>query len=307
MKENIKSIISFIYQEARPLEIKRLEYLLGMGDEEPILDELVKYQNLDGGFAHGLEPDLWNIESNPISTWTAMHILRQIGFNKKDPLIKNMMLYLEATYNDEKVGWDLKIASNNDYPCAPWWTYQKEEIGYNPSASIAGFILKYSDPLSRVFKFATKVAKKTYEDIINHKEKTMEIHDLRCVCDLIEESKHIFGRYDHYIEARKKVITLIEHTIDQDETKWFTSYVAKPTSVIGIYPSFITEVYEDLITKEFDQAMKYRNQKGVWDITWSWEDEKNTFKLAKKHWEGVQAFEYLYLMTQMNYVELRDL
>lgn len=304
MKTHIQSIINYIYKEARPLEIRRLEYLLGIGDEEPILDELVKFQNLNGGFAHGLEPDLWNIESNPISTWTAMHILRQIGFSKKDPLIKNMMLYLEATYHDKKMGWDLKIPSNNEYPCAPWWMYQKEEIGFNPSASIAGFILKNADPLSRVFKFATKVAKKTYEDILNHTEKTMEIHDLRCVCDLMVESEHIFGRFEPYIKAKSKLFDLIDHTIEQDEKKWFTSYVAKPTSIIGMHPSFLTERYEDMILKEFDEAMKHRNEQGVWSITWSWEDDKNTFKRAKKHWEGIQAFEYLYLMTQMNHIEL---
>ena len=58
-------------RNARPLEYARWAYLFEGGSKEKVIDNLSAFQNSDGGFAHGLEPDSMLPESNAIDTWAA--------------------------------------------------------------------------------------------------------------------------------------------------------------------------------------------------------------------------------------------
>ena len=48
----------FMAGHGRVLDRRRFELLLDDGDPEPVLDALAAYRNPDGGYGHGLEPDL---------------------------------------------------------------------------------------------------------------------------------------------------------------------------------------------------------------------------------------------------------
>ena len=56
----------FIYRNARPLEFARWRYHFENGSAKDVLSVLTAYQNLDGGFGHGLEADALNPGSSPI-------------------------------------------------------------------------------------------------------------------------------------------------------------------------------------------------------------------------------------------------
>lgn len=47
----------FIYKNARPLDLARWQYHFENGSREAVLQALQVYQNEDGGYGHGLEPD----------------------------------------------------------------------------------------------------------------------------------------------------------------------------------------------------------------------------------------------------------
>lgn len=70
----------FIYRNARPVDLARWRYHFEDGNREDVLTALAAYQNADGGFGHGLEADNFNPNSNPMHTWNACEILREIGF-----------------------------------------------------------------------------------------------------------------------------------------------------------------------------------------------------------------------------------
>ncbi|MGM9601024.1 MAG: hypothetical protein ACI3W5_05490 [Faecousia sp.] len=134
---------AFIYQNARPLDLARWQYLFENGSRESVLKALAVYQNADGGFGHGLEADCWNPESSPIQTWAATEILREVHMNEKThPMIQGILRYLETTEDFDGHSWANTIPSNDRYPHAPWWSYTPaEEINYNPTASLIGFVL----------------------------------------------------------------------------------------------------------------------------------------------------------------------
>ena len=79
----------FIYQNARPLDLARWQYHFEDGRKENVLKALSMYQNEDGGFGYGLEPDCVNPNSSPIQVWAAAEILREIDItDKRNNIIK---------------------------------------------------------------------------------------------------------------------------------------------------------------------------------------------------------------------------
>ena len=68
----------FIYKNARPVDLARWQYHFENGSREAVLQALQVYQNEDGGYGHGLEPDHWNPNSTPIAVWEACRILREL-------------------------------------------------------------------------------------------------------------------------------------------------------------------------------------------------------------------------------------
>lgn len=91
---------SFVYHNARPLDIARWQYHFENGSSGDVLTALAAYQNDDGGFGHALEPDAWNPHSSPIQTWAATEILREIGFvDPTHPIIKGILRYLFSGEN----------------------------------------------------------------------------------------------------------------------------------------------------------------------------------------------------------------
>ena len=136
---------TFIYRNARPLDIARWQYHFESGNEplvrckDAVLTALAAYQNEDGGFGHALEPDCWNPNSAPIQTWTAMEILREIDFtDRTHPVIQGILRYLENTQDFNSHYWYANVKTNNDFPRAPWWGYSEEPEhrlnSYNPTA-----------------------------------------------------------------------------------------------------------------------------------------------------------------------------
>jgi len=141
-KSTFNNVCSFIYRNARPLDIARWQYHFEDGSKDAVLAALTAYQNEDGGFGHALEPDAWNPNSAPIQTWTATEILREIDFtDNTHPIIKGILRFLESGQAFEGHFWYCTVSSNNDYPHAPWWHTENDSTchnDYNPTACLAG-------------------------------------------------------------------------------------------------------------------------------------------------------------------------
>lgn len=64
---------------ARLLDRRRFELLFDGGNTEPALAALRAYRNRDGGYGHGLEPDLRAPESQPASALHAFEVFAEVG------------------------------------------------------------------------------------------------------------------------------------------------------------------------------------------------------------------------------------
>ncbi|MFQ7672712.1 MAG: hypothetical protein ACLRLY_09730 [Clostridium sp.] len=86
----------FVYKNARPLELAKWQYHFENGSREAVLETLACYQNTDGGFGYGLEPDYWNPHSSPSQTYEATEIIWEIGMEREDadhPVIQGILEY----------------------------------------------------------------------------------------------------------------------------------------------------------------------------------------------------------------------
>ena len=161
-----------MYKNARPLELAKWQYHFEDGSREAVLDTLACYQNTDGGFGYGLEPDYWNPHSSPSQTYEATEIIWEIGMEREDadhPVIQGILEYLSSGKEFEDNSWAHTIDTNNNYPHADWWHYpyaswwedtpaNRFSTDYNPTAGLAGFILYFEDPDTDFYDLAKEVA-----------------------------------------------------------------------------------------------------------------------------------------------------
>ena len=133
---NKTSAVEFILQNARPLELAVYKYFFENKSNQAVVDELLKFQNPDGGFGNSLEPDFFNPDSSPIATNDAITTLFRVNaINKNADIVKGIVRYLEShdSFNEDKKRWLFAIDSNKNYPHAIWWEKKGDGISsFNP-------------------------------------------------------------------------------------------------------------------------------------------------------------------------------
>jgi hypothetical protein len=79
VSNHLSAARSFMAGHARVLDRRRFELLFEGGDAEPVLAALAAYRNPDGGYGHGLEPDLRAPESQPAAALHAFEVFADIA------------------------------------------------------------------------------------------------------------------------------------------------------------------------------------------------------------------------------------
>ncbi len=142
MNDTIARAQEFVWANARLLERQLFATLFAGGGKEPVLAALRGYQNADGGFGNGLEPDKRDPHSQPVDCEHALHVLDEIdGFD--DPMVARLCDFL-PTITTTDGGLPFALPTVNDYPRAPWWSADADPpASLNPTAAIAGLLLKH--------------------------------------------------------------------------------------------------------------------------------------------------------------------
>ena len=285
MEKSIKWLKTY----ARPLEKALFTYHFEQGDQSHVIYELRKFQNADGGFGHALEPDFRNPNSNPIDSWVASRILYEIKVDKKAMIVTDLIDYLMHT-KDQK-DWMFKnvVKTNNEYPHAPWWHYDPslDNYGYNPTASLLGFLYRYMDKKNKNYSDVVSHIHKAIEYFITHD--ITEMHELRCFNELYD---YILIDLEHD-EFRETLRKRNQAVIEKDSSLWFSSYCAKPLQIITSKMTPGYEEIKDLVAKEIHLTFEQRAKDGSFDITWSWGQYEEAFDEARFEWKGIIALDLL--------------
>jgi len=140
----------FVAIKGRLLDAVLVEYALGEGSGADALVALAPYQNDDGGFGHGLEPDLRTPASTAIATGTALQILRRVKAPADHPMVRDAVAYLAKTVDRAQGVWPIVGPEVDEAPHAPWWRYGPDLAAawngfrFNPSADLLGALIDYA-------------------------------------------------------------------------------------------------------------------------------------------------------------------
>ena len=288
MKSHYDKAMKFIYMNARPLDLAIWKYHFENGSIEDILVMLKFYQNEDGGFGKALEPDSWDGNSSPAQTWAATEILREIGHtDKSHPIVQGILKYLESGKDFEGGFWCFTSKVPGEYPHAPWWQLdekQKCSGSYNPTVSLAGFIIENAQSSSNLYKKAVEIVIRSAEDFI--KGNITEMHTLRCFLQMFKSIERRDVLDNQTLEAfRTKLLLHIEKAIVTDSSKW-NDYVCKPSFFIHSKDSAFYQGREDAVNSECRYILENQREDGSWDVTWDWNCYPDYWPVARNWWKS---------------------
>jgi hypothetical protein len=117
--EELEKAGEFVFQRGRLLERQLYAYLFQDGTLEACVKALLAYQNPDGGFGNGIEPDLLCPDSSAIGAETAMVTLDLLDWHEGE-IVTRLVSWIEAN-QDERGVIPHPQGRMLDYPHQPWW------------------------------------------------------------------------------------------------------------------------------------------------------------------------------------------
>lgn len=282
---------SYILNNARYLE----KILLGHYFISPCSVKIVKalkmYQNKDGGYGNGLEPDFRMSFSSPMATSIALRLLSE--FSDADGVeeqIKSSVQYLESTYNEVFQGWERTSKMVNLFPHAPWWTYEEPIYGFggNPSAEIVGYLYKFRNYLKKLDIIQLK-------DVYINKlisSNTKDEHELMCYIRM----------YNHMSDVDQDVmlpyLNVAYHQIVNINSNEWNNYTPYPLKFIELTQNNMFEVPNELINENLQFLLNKLSLIGHIVPPWSWSSYLEEWETAKREWTGILTLDALLILRR---------
>lgn len=278
-----------IYLNARPLDLARWQYHFDNGSKEAVLNALSYYQNEDGGFGHALEADSWNPNSSPIQTCTAIAILKEIDFaDGTHSIIEGILQYLKSGQDFNGKFWYTTVKSNNDYPHAPWWHTESDSTchnDYNPTACLAGFIVRYAKKDSELYNLGCRIAKEAFDTYMSS-EILADMHTAGCFIELLYYlDKSEYNSID-LPKLKEKLKLQVKNSITKNTAEWETSYICKPSQFFNSNDSVFYAENKDMVEYECEFIIKTQSEDGSWLIPWGWNDYPEEWSISKNWWKS---------------------
>ncbi|MDG0888544.1 hypothetical protein [Paracholeplasma manati] len=280
-----------VYDQGRDLEVAIFNTLFEGDEREMVAYALSIFQNKDGGFGHGLEPDSTNPNSSPFQTSVALEILCDVGFRDDNldeytkDLINRAFKYLLKTLENDY--WPSTVPSNNDFPCAIWWMHdpnKKQTI--NPTGSILGSTLLLANKSTNGYKTALTQAIQHLKQYLN--EPCHEKHDLAVLARLYHALKEVEPQCELLGAFKEKLFKEIQESIDPVD-QW-EGYATMPFDFplddenYGINPTILSASVDYL---------KRTLKNNYWEPSWQWYKDEDTFEIQSIKWHGILINKFL--------------
>lgn len=292
MNDDFKKSSIWMKRHARPLECARWEYEFEGGTRDNVIRFLRAFQNEDGGFGHGLEPDFWLPKSSPMATWSAGQMMMEIGLDREHDLVQSMLKFLQQSYDEETGLWLSVLPENNEYPHAPWWHWKEgvqENWMYNPSAELAGFLIHWSEKGSEAANLGWNVAKRAIDYLLTADE--MDHHlvaNYQVLFTILQQNKADVGKHSLSLKAiSKKITEQIEKCVDCDPANWTTGYKPLPLDFIKSPDDPLCSLFGNAVEQNLDFYVEQLSDEGTWEPSWEWGSYPEAFPVAKRYWQGI--------------------
>ena len=298
-KTQLNALDNYMNTEARPLEKSIFNYYFNGSSSEPILDSLEVFQNPDGGFGGGIEPDFKLTQSSPMSTSIGLRHLSKINNNDRaQKMIASAVEYLETTFDKSRKGWYSVPSNVNKYPHAPWWEFRNDinmtVIDYswgNPTAELIGYLYKYKEHLNNLDIYSLINYAITN---LNERTEFKSEHEIYCYIRMYNILDKEFS--DQIEDAIKLAISQL---VNINETEWI-SYVPTPLKFIEIDSKNFFGIERKFIDRNLDYLVDRLTSDGKILPTWQWEKYLEQWEISKVEWIGILTLDALLYLFKFN-------
>jgi hypothetical protein len=280
----------FLLTQARPLERALFRFHFENAPAAEARRALAAFQNQDGGFGRALEPDCRLPDSSALATSVAFQHLRAIGVSARDPMVQAAVQWTQAAFDRALRRWLLVPAAVNNWPHAPWWTWQgpgKPGFTANPGVEFVAHLWRYREAADAEFlSEITALA----EQLIETLPAQPEMHDLLCLIDLAETPSVPAALRNLTAERVRRAGPTI---VARDPAAW-TGYGVKPLLLAPRADSLLTPLLGQAVAANLDFEIGRQGANGAWAPNWTWGGQyPNDWPQAEAEWKGVLTLQTL--------------
>jgi hypothetical protein len=285
---------AFLQDRARRLERYAFEYQFEDAPAWPVVDQIARFQNPDGGFGHGLEPDAVTGASGALATSVALHRLAEVNVPPSHPVVRAAVEYLERTFDPTTRVWRIVPEETEEAPHAPWWNQDGLEERFH------GFVLNpKADLVAQLYALGPAADEGWLdglaEDVVREIEARaaagLDMHDLIGLVHLLDAphvSPALRGR------LRTLVTPVAEASVGRGPADW-EGYGLRPLALAPRPDSALAGVLSEPVQAQLDHLIATQGDEGAWWPAWSWGDEADATAWAssREAWAGVLTLDAL--------------
>jgi hypothetical protein len=288
---------NFLLTNARPLEQALFKYRFEGGPDTAVIAALRPFQNPDGGFGHGLEPDVRTPTSSALATGMALNIFKALNTPYANPLVKQAVEYLLRTFDPERRTWRVVPPDANDHPHAPWWHDEDGSLARTfddfqviPRTQIVGLLYNYAELVDR--EWLDRLAEETVSDVESLETRLFGGGGDTLVYALsLVETERVPEHYRERLLPRLREVTTA--VVSTDPAEW-DSYVVTPLKVAPLPQSPVADLLEEALARHLDYVVDDQVEEGFWQPSWGWgESYPAAWAQAEQEWRGVLTLDHL--------------
>jgi len=298
-KTLFEQLNTYMDTDARPLEKSIFNYYFNNSSGDEILDSLEAFQNTDGGFGKGIEPDFKLIKSSPMATSIGLRYLSKLdNSDRAQNMIAKAIEYLETTFDSNRNGWYSVPSNVNNYPHAPWWEFRNDinmtVIDYswgNPTAELIGYGYKYKKYLNNLDIYSLQ------NYAITNLNKRTEFNSEHEIISYI----HMYNALDE--EFSSQIVDTLKLAVSKlvniNQSEWI-NYVPTPLKFINLDSKNFFGIECKFIDQNLDYLIDRLEEDGKILPTWQWDKYLEEWEIAKIEWMGILTLEALLSLLKFN-------
>jgi len=280
-------------EAGRPLEHALFGYAFENGPAWRVLDALSAFQNPDGGFGHGLEPDYLSGSSSALATSVALRHLVRIAAPAAHAVVRDTVAWTRDSLDPQRRVWPIVPGDDDSTTHAPWWDHDglAERFNHftlNPKADLLAslYALGAGDDGS-LDRLADDVVRE-----LEHRAAAgppADMHELLGAVALAD-APHV------PVAVRHRLVELLEPaiatTLGRDPKAW-AAYGLRPLAVAPRPGCAFAADLAELIDLELDYLIAEQSPDGAWYPTWTWGRDEATWQRQRLVWAGALTLQAL--------------